>query len=345
MFDVVIGAGQGGSRIGKAVGDKFNVPVFYVNLNLGDTQDITKRVRHLFCPDEGGSGRDSVEGEKLVKKHGTELSEFLGVREIEAAEHVCLCVGGGGGSGVGFLFPILSYLSRRKKKCFVIFALPQKRERMPAEPNALRAVNRLIDSLAAGKQVHVMLVDNDHCKNLYGQDRDYWSKVNDGIASVFNPFLEAMEADQGYSTLDERELLRVLFFQGGFVDVRKLVLPEQAIPDMKEIRTSSLLCGGMDYRTTKAAIFHVVVPKSRRFAEDLGAFLDELFEFLAKKTRTTFVLNSVSYEAVKNIQVHMCLAGQTRAHALDKHLKSAQKLSDNYRQSEDVQKLDLEGLI
>lgn len=369
MFDLVLGAGQGGSRIAKAFAEAYGLLGYYFNLTDVDFSRFDVPQNHIFVLNEGGTGRDATLGEDLVREYQRGLYDFLNsIEMMPSAKHIALCIGGGGGSGTGFMFPILEFLKKRKKEVFLIFTLPQRKEGLPAQPNALRALNRLItEYIGSGidktKQIAPLLVDNDYCYDKYGQfkegnELDYWSKVNKAIAYSLRRFYALTNLEKhktyydiaaGYNSLDLREFMRILFFKEGFLDIREMVI--ESFKDVENLRSgiksSSLVNGSMDINTTKAYIVSVAIPESwkQKHAAGMNAFIEQCFDAAAKMTRTSFVLRSSYYSPkINTARVSLLLAGMTKSHGLDKHVKSAQKNVEKFKNKGAVSALNLEGL-
>jgi len=366
MLDLVIGAGQGGSRLAKVLSDTYEIEARYLNLAEVDFRNFDVPHASKFVLDEGGTGRDPELGESFVRRHRDDLYAFLEDSiTVNRARHVALCVGGGGGSGTGFLFPTLEYLIGKEKEVLLFYTLPQRREGLPAQPNAIKALNRMIETyvgrgIVKRDQIAPILIDNDYCQERYGQtsdeDEDYWSRVNRGVAMSLRRFyaLTSFEANKagidmaaGYNSLDYREFMRILFFKDGFLDVREINFSAMSeVANLSgAIKTSSLLNGSMDINTTKAYIVSVALPVAWKGQSGISDMLNVIFDSVAKMTRTPFVLRSSYYsKKLKTAKVSLLLAGMSKSHGLDKHVKSAVKNVEKFRSKGDVASLNLSGL-
>ena len=357
MIDLCIGCGQGGARIAREFSEIYEVEGRYLNLTDVDFSKFDVPRSHTFILDEGGTGRDPVVGEQAVRKHFRQVeAEVRAAVTMTKAKIVLLAVGGGGGSGVGFLFPLLEYLTAKKRQVLLVFTLPQKREGLPAQPNALKALSRLIDE-GWTQQVTTMLVDNDYCLERYGQAGvAYWGRVNRGIAFALRRFYNVtnlekhknyLDAAAGYDALDYREFLRILLYGQGFLDIREIQIDDlEDTADLTgQLRSASLLSGSMNINTTKAYIASVALPVEWRDQRNLHTRLDEVFAAVDKMTRTPYVLRSSYFNAkLRNARVSLLLAGVTRSHSLDKHLRQAEKNVAKYRGKQGVDTLDVSSL-
>ena len=369
MIDLVIGAGQGGSRIAKAFSEVYDIEGRYLNLADVDFASFTAPRHHTFVIDGKGTGRDPLVGEQLVRSNMSQVKEFIAAAiKSNKAKSVVLCVGGGGGSGTGYMFPLLDYLLSKRREIILVYTLPQKKEGLPAVPNALRSVNRLIETyigrgLPKESQIVPLLVDNDYCFEKYGEsDRSdgkgagYWSRLNEGIARALQRFYYAttlgsdqlLNAMDGYNTLDYREFLKILFFKDGFLDIREAYMshPSEAASIGKALRTSSLLSGSMNINTTKAYIVSVAIPDRWRKYAHMPEYVAEVFDSVSRLTRTPYVLKSSYFSArlEDRATVSLLLAGVTKSHSLDKHLKNALHNIEVFKSKGDCDLLDTSGL-
>jgi hypothetical protein len=364
MLDLVFGCGQGGARLAQVISEVYDIEGRYVNLTDVDFSKFEVPRASIFVLNEGGTGRDPELGERLVRKHKDKLKPFI-AESISStkAKRIALCVGGGGGSGTGFLFPLLEHLLEMKREVMLFYTLPQKREGLPAQPNAIKALNRLIETyightIEKTKQIAPLLIDNDYCYDRYGQDsnEDYWNKVNRGVAFALKRFYNITNLEKhknyidiasGYNSLDYREFLRILFFKEGFLDIREIVLqtPKDASSLRTSIKSSSLLNGSMDINTTKAYIVSVALPESWKEKAAVTPMLDIVFDSITKMTRTPFVLRSSYYsQKLKTARISLLLAGMSKSHGIDKHIKSAVKNVEKFKSKGSVGSLNLEGL-
>lgn len=364
LFDLICGLGQGGSRLAKLFSDLYEVEGRYFNLTDVDFSKFDVPKDSTFILNEGGTGRDPVVGEALVRSKIDELTTYIKqVCSKYKAKHIAVCVGGGGGSGTGFLFPIIEILLSLGKEILLFYTLPQKREGLPAQPNAIKALNRLIEDHVGKKiekqnQISLVLIDNDYCYGRYGQNSndDYWGRVNKGVAISLKRFYNITNLEKhknyidiasGYDSLDYREFMRVLFFKDGFIDIREIILdsPKDAVSIRSTIKSSSLLNGSMDINTTKAYIVSVAIPEAWKQKSGIQEMLDVVFDSVAKMTKTPFVLRSSYFnQKIQSARVSLLLAGMSRSHGLDKHINSAVKNVEKFKQKEGVSKLNIKGL-
>ncbi len=369
MLDLVLGAGQGGSRIAKAYSKVYNIDSRFFNLTDVDFSKFDAAKNEVFVLNEGGTGRDPEVGEALVKKNKDKLYKYLAdLLEGDLVKRIALCVGGGGGSGTGFMFPILDYLLSKKKNILLVYTLPQKKEGLPAQPNALRSLNRLIEGyigrgLDKSKQVSPLIIDNDYCLDRYGMFEDataeYWSKVNTAIAFSLKRFYNITNLGQhktyfdmaaGYNSLDYREFLKVLFFKEGFLDIREMAMSsiDEVSNLSNSIKSSSLVNSSMDINTTKAYLASVAIPQSwvNKYSGDkIRDFQSTCFEIAAKLTKTPWTLGSSYFSPkLQTARVSLLLAGLTKSHGLDKHIKNAMKNVQKFKDKGEVSSLSLDGL-
>ena len=366
MFDFIIGAGQGGSRVAKEFADSFECDAAYFNLSAVDFSKFEAPRNRILVIDKGGTGRNPEFGEGIVRKRFTEPREFLtGLRNFERAQFIMMCVGGGGGSGTGFMFPLLDYMLKRKKEILLVYTLPENREGIPAKPNALVSLNRLIDDYLqrdSVKKISLMPIDNDFCVRRYGHDIEedgynYWRRVNLGLVRALKRFwlmtnLEKyknyIDVASGYKGLDKNDVLRIVFSKHGFMDIREMIFEDtNADQLLQRIKTASLVFGSLDIRTTKRYAISVGIPDEWKSKEGILEFVEQIFDVVSKSTKHTpdVVRSSYFNKKLSRIHVSMLLAGLSKSHGLEKIVKSAVKDVKRLKNKGDVEKLDLSDLM
>lgn len=363
MIDLVLGLGQGGSRLAKEFSDVYDVQGRYMNLTRVDFSKLKVPRNHILLFEYGGSGKDPRVGEYIVRHNVDSLYSFLDdALQATNARRVAICVGGGGGSGTGFMFPTIEYLQKRRiGNILLVYTMPLKAEGMPTKPNALIALNRVIEKYigrgkAKSKQVAPLLIDNEFCINKYGENRGggFWKRLNRGVVYALKRFYNLTDLEHfknyvdmtsGYGALDYREFMKILFFKEGLLDVREVTFETPDASQLgKSLKTSSLVFGSLDIRTSKAYIVSLAVPelwRSRRIVE----FTEEVFKIVAKLTKTPYVLRSSYYNSkLTNAKLSILAAGMNKSHGLDKILKQTAKDVEKFRSKEDMQPLDLSKL-
>lgn len=364
MVNLVIGAGQGGCRLAKQFSETYEVEGRYMNLTRVDFSKLQVPRNHILLFRYGGTGRDPQIGEAMVRKNADALHPFLAeALESNKARRVALCVGGGGGSGVGFMFPTLEYLLEKGVQVLLLYTMPLRAEGMPAGPNALIALNRLIDKyighgLAKDKQVAPLLIDNEFCISRYGimgSTANYWQRVNKGVVYSLKRFYNLVDlehfknyvdATSGFNALDYREFLKILFFKEGFLDIREVQFEEPQIGALgKTLKTSSLVFGSLDIRTCKAYIVSLAIPELWRSRNDIVAFTEDVFDSVARSTKTPFSLKSSYFNSrIVNARLSILAAGMNKSHGLDKILKQAASDVEKFKAKGDVETFDVSGL-
>lgn len=357
MVDYIIGAGQGGCRLAKVFGEEFEAPSCYLNFAGVDFSQLDIDEATMLLMEAGGTGRDPVVGTKLAKEYRDVITVFLDKQfpNINDEDKVIICVGGGGGSGSGMLPVIIDWSLKQKLSVLVVMTLPEKREGLPAKPNALRTLNMMIKRYLETDKITAMVIDNDYALGCYGNSGadagDYWSDVNMGIVSALKRFWYLTNLEQftnyidvtaGYGALDERELLRVLYTKGGFIDLREFVCDE---PDVEVARTAkfkSLIFGNLDIASAKSYIVTVGFPPSMKDDERVHVFLDKLFMKLQRITKTPFVLRSSHFNTqLTEIHVNVLLGGVGKSHGLKKIIAQTVKDVEKYKEKGGIEEMDL----
>ena len=247
----------------------------------------------------------------------------------------------------------------------MLYTLPLKSEGLPAKPNALLTLNRLISKYIGhgvknDRQVAPILIDNEFCLMKYGVGEagtGYWDSMNRAIAAALYRFYILTDLKMyknftnmvaGFNSLDYREFLRVFFFKGGFIDIREVTIPLQSELSQfgKELKTSSLVFGSFDLRTSKAYIASLALPVSwLNRSVDVNAITSEIFSVVAKRVRTPYVLKSSYYSSsIEEAKLSLLVAGLSKSHGLEKILRQTAKDVAKFRDKGDVELLDLTSL-
>ena len=363
MIDLILGCGQGGSRLAKEFSNVYNVPGRYMNLTKVDFSKLEVQRNRTLIFEYGGSGRDPYVGERVVRHRMKDVEAFLddAIRSTKA-RRVALCVGGGGGSGIGFMFPIIEHLQKRRiKDILLIYTMPLKAEGMPTKPNALIALNKIIERYighgkAKDKQVALLLVDNEFCIGKYGdRGSSFWGRLNKGVAYALKRFYNLTNLEHfknyvdmatGYSALDYREFMKILFFKEGLLDVREVAFKTPDTSELgKTFKTSSLVFGSLDIRTSKAYIVSLAIPELWRSNKRMAEFTDEVFKIIAKMTKTPYVLRSSYFNSkIVCAKLSILAAGLNKSHGLDKIIGQTLKDVEKFKAKGDLEEFDLSGL-
>lgn len=358
MIDVVIGAGQGGCRIAKMFSEEFGVPVGYLNFARVDFSQLNVPKKQMLLIDAGGTGRNPVIGEKLARKSASKITQFLEEKlPISKNSRVILCVGGGGGSGAGMMFTVIRYLLKKKVDILLLYTLPERSEGLPAKPNSLRSLNKIISRYLESDKITCLVVDNSFCVGRFGTDSvgaetgGYWSNVNRGIVQGLHRFLVLTNLDNwtnyidvtlGYAALDEQELTRILYMKGGFIDLREFVCSTPDLELAKSAKFRSLVFANLDIGSTKGYIVTVGFPYKMRDDVRVHQFLDIIFKKLQRVTKTTFVLRSSHFNReIDEIRVNVLLSGLVKSHGLKKIVGQTVKDVAKYKDKDKIEELDL----
>jgi len=359
MFDFVIGLGQGGGRIGATFGKGFNIPTVYMNLAGVDFTHIDAPKANILVFEEGGTGRDPQFGERMVRESFDGVVNFLDCRKFNDAEYVLVCVGGGGGAGIGFMFPILEYLTYIKKEVFLVYTLPEKREGIPTKPNALEALDKLIVKYLQKEKISVLLIDNDYCVKRYGNGAgfDYWGAVNAGVVTSLKRFWLLTELDRfsasidvasGYKALDKNDIRRILFSKTGYIDLRQLSFTsaEDDGALARYIRESSQIFGSLDIRTTKRYVISIGIPEHWKNLKGTLEFVESVFQAVSKATRHTPDTIRCSYfnKKLDALQVNLLLSGMARGKGIDRMIRGAERDRERLEARGHVERLELENI-
>lgn len=357
MIDFVLGAGQGGCRIAKVFSEEFEVRSAYLNMAKVDFSQLGVSKDASLLLDEGGTGRDPSVGEKIARRYHKRIIEFMENENIEEKSNVIFTVGGGGGSGAGLMNTLLDFLLRLHCNILLIYTLPEKREGLPSKPNALNSLNKVIQKYIIPKKITAMIVDNDFCVKRFGNNnkdtetQGYWNDVNMGIVrglmrfwylTNFEQFTNFVDVNAGYGALDGRELNRILYHKGGFLDLRAFSCSSLDIEVAKQARFQSKIFGNLDIGTTKQYIVTIGFPYKMKTDKRVPAFMNAIFSKLERVTKTSFVLRSSHFnKKLTKIRVNVLLSGLIQSHGLKKIIHQTALDIDKYRNLAGVEVLDL----
>lgn len=362
LFDYVVGAGQGGCRIAKTFQDHFNdVDVCFMNLAKVDFSQLNVSKGLSLILNAGGSGRNPDVGEKIAKQNKDAIEMFLENQfpNMRKNDRVAVCIGGGGGSGAGMMYIVLEWLLRRKADILLIYTLPEKSEGLPAKPNALKSLNKIIKEYLEADKLTAMVVDNSFCAERFGYSGehdlgDYWSDINQGIVkglrrfyylTNLDHFSEYIDVNTGYGALDERELIRVMFAKGGFIDLRECRISNLDIEAAENAVFKSLIFGNLDIGSTKSYIATIGFPNYMRNNPNVSVFTETIFKRLEKITKTSFVLRSTHFnKSINEIKINILLSGLIKSHGLKKIVNQTVKDVARYKAKGGIESLDLNGL-
>lgn len=354
MFSKVIGLGQGGCRIANSFQKTFEILALYLNFTNVDFSKFRGSGKRLII-ETGGTGRDPKLGQKFARSNKDEIEEFL-LHNIKEEEEICVCIGGGGGSGCGMSIVVLDFLVKLKAKIFVIYTLPENRERLPAKPNALRVLNVLIQKYISSGKISMLLIDNEFSANKYDSVGYRFKGINKMIPKVFKRFFNIVNLSEGhnyinfsdgYNSLDKNELKKVMFFSNGFTDMRIINLDTSAlklsdIELKKQIRSSSLFTGSFNINTSKVALVVIGIPDILKESKRINIFVEKIFKLIGSMTKAPYVFDSSYYDSrLDKISINIMLGGLTKSKALTSLINQAVRDKNKYENKGSLEKLDL----
>lgn len=359
MFKIIIGLGQGGNRIADCFQQTFETDALFLNFASVDFSKF-KGVGKKLIMETGGTGRDPFLGREFARENKDTIEEFLSENIQYIDEEICVCIGGGGGSGSGMAEVVINFLIKEAKaNIFIIYTLPEKKEKLPAKPNALKILNILIEKYISSGRASMLLVDNEYSANRYKSDGFRFNGVNKILPKAFKRFHNItslsnkhnyIDFSEGYNSLDAEELKKVMYYSHGFTDVRIMTLDIAAMKFedskiKKEIRSSSLFIGSFDINTSKIALVVISIPDELRGGKRINPFIEKLFKLIGAVTKAPYVFNSSYYDKrVKKITVSIMLGGLTKSKALNSLINQAIKDKSVLDNKDDIETLDLTGI-
>jgi hypothetical protein len=362
VIDYTVGLGQCGTSLAKVFAEEFEAPSCFINLATIDFSQSGIPKSAILAIDEGGTGRNPLVGEKLALEHKPQIIKFLEHQfpELGKSNRIVICAGLGGGSGAGLLHTVVNWAISKKADALIVVTLPQDSEGIPAKPNALSSLNKIIGKYMKPAKASVLVVDNQFALERYGTEEDdgdvgaYWSRVNLGVVrsliryrnlTDLEQHMNALDIAAGVGSVDERELVRVLFHKGGMLDIRECACKSPDVELVKDMQFKSLVFGNLDIGTTKGYVVAVGFPYSMRNDERVPDFLDAVYAKLARITKTPFVLRSSHFnKKSKAIRINVLLSGLTKSKGLNKIISSTAKAATKYNDKGSIEKMDLTAI-
>lgn len=281
----IIGCGQCGTRLGLKF-ERFNVDTFYINSDEHDIRGTFIDPKKLLLLGIDGTGGKPSVGEELLKNNWKDVEIFIN-NNIDP-QKLTLVVGGlGGGTGGSALPTVLEYLIHKKISTGCLATLPPRIQGMLPSNNALRTLKALMEL----KINMFILADNEYLITKKGIGDDWWDEVNNTIAvevkSIFDLLRVGKISQKGIGSIDKAEVLRILQYGNGFVDIRTKYFTHSDFKTIEEGQKNkvldslfvSSLVEGYQYKTTLAYLVGVDVPKKKIFTKEAKEIFD-----IVKKT-------------------------------------------------------------
>jgi len=266
----IIALGQCGCRIAKEF-NKIGFESCYINSDTVDMRNLNVPKDKILMLGTTGSGRSPVKGKNIIERNFDKFTSFID-RNIRQDKLNLFIIGLGGGTGGGMILPALEYVNQKGVKTGIIATLPAKMAGMLDMDNALRCLKDL-------KNIETnmfLLADNEYLINKVGLSADWWEKINYYIlrklAIVFDLLRENKTSQSGVGSIDEGELLRILQYGRGFLDVRDVYLSipgEISLPDaeLKKRLFEPGLIPGYKYSDTLFYLINIDVPGIGGYAD------------------------------------------------------------------------------
>lgn len=258
----IVGLGQCGSRIGSEF-ERIGIPVLYANSDEVDVRGMKVDQAKLLLVERTGTGGSPTKGRQMYEKHSQEFESFY-LENLVKTKLVIFIVGLGGGSGSGFLIPSIEFLQSTGYKVGVIATLPPKMLGMLAMDNAMRVLQQL-------REIELSLfiiADNEHLLQRIGISTTWWQEINYYIVSqiivAFDICREGKTSHSGIGSIDEGEVLRILQYGKGLLDIKEVYFKSAEInmtdDEIKERIFSQTMLPGLNYRETLAYMINIDTP-------------------------------------------------------------------------------------
>jgi len=272
MLDIfnICSVGQCGCKIGWEFA-KLGFSTCYINSDVVDMRDFGAPEDKILLLDTTGSGRSPAKGRAILEKHFDKFAAFMD-KNLKPNSINLFIIGLGGGTGGGMALPAIEYAQKKGMKVGLLATLPAKMSGMLDMDNAMRSLKELKDA-----SINMFILsDNEHLMNTVGLSTEWWQKINYFIlkkmAVIFDLLRENKTSQAGIGSIDKGELLRVLQYGQGLLDVRDIYLSipgEVALTDeeLKKRLFEPGLISGYKYSDTLFYIVNVDVPKQGGFTE------------------------------------------------------------------------------
>jgi hypothetical protein len=129
------------------------------------------------------------------------------------------------------------------------------------------------------------------------------------------------------------------------MDIRSINFEAPDASDLPALlKSSSLVFGNLDIKTTKAYLVSIALPASWQ-GKRISEFEDEVFQSIRKATKTTFTFHSSFYsKKLKHAVVRILASGISKSKGIEKMLKGAVKDTTKYKSKEGITSFDLSNL-
>jgi cell division GTPase FtsZ len=269
LFNIIC-AGQCGCRIGKEFA-KLGFTVCYINSDVIDMRAFGAPEDKVLLLDTTGSGRSPIKGRAILENNFHAFAEFMD-KNLQPGVMNLFIIGLGGGTGGGMALPAIEYTVKKGMKAGLLATLPARMAGMLDMNNALHSLRELKEAPLS----MFILADNDYLINNVGLSTEWWQKINYFIlkkmAVIFDLLRENKTSQAGVGSIDKGELMRILQYGQGLLDVRDIYLNipgDVALTDeeLKQRLSEPGLISGYKYSDTLFYLVNVDIPKQGGFTE------------------------------------------------------------------------------
>lgn len=302
----IISLGECGARIGLTFEKQDTI---YLNFASTDFKHLPIDPEYKLLLSGEGSGRDPNFGLQFAEGYAHKIGSFLDYHIEPEDNQIVIAVGLSDGSGTGLFFTVAKHLlsTNPNRKILLIGTSPQKEEYLPANHNFLMTFNKLVTSYLQYNKIGCLLVDNDYMIQQFGiSSKGYWDHVNKEIVNIFKNVEKLADHKSDFSSLDSKEIQRILF-SGGLLDIQKAEVKFGEEIDRKMFK--SLYNPNLKLSSARAVVIAVALPHSLKNNKKTPEYVDHLLKTINKMTKTSFVLRSVYYDDVSNVEINLLLSG------------------------------------
>ncbi len=340
-----IGSGQCGGRIVRAFYDLGYKKTIAVNTTKQDLELLNIPEEQKFLMDIGsaGAGKDMNRGKDAAVQYRQEIFDLA--RKVFGqtnVDHIMIAVGAGGGTGSGSAIPLVEIARRYvkyigigdpKKKVGVIMTLPTDGEASSptVAENAWKTAMALSELAEKGEISPLIIIDNNKIKKLYAglTVKDFWPKINNTVAGLFNIFNTLSSLSSQYTTFDATDYRSIIECGGcsimGLTSVAKFDTEQSISSAVKDNLTKTLLAEGFDLPS--ATVLGSIAVGGKTIMESVAGLQDNLnygFDILTNLCGNATVHRGI-YEDNKNtLRVYTIIGG------LDRPTARIDRLTENF---------------
>lgn len=331
----VIGLGQAGTRISRLF-DKFGVNTYYANSDEIDFRGMNIEQSKMLIIEGSGTGCSITKGLKMVDSHKDEFTDFLDKGLSEDKLNLFI-FGLGGGSGSSMSITAVKHSLDKGYRTGILTVLPSKMlGGMVGIDNAVKALKILKDY-----PVHTfMMADNEHLIANKENSKDWWATINNEIFNCFSSSFEIIKAGKtsqlGVGSIDKGELMRILQYGKGAVDMRTFYLAQEELQQedcIKNLLNKPQLTTGYNYKDSLSYIVNIDTPVFGSYSEIATQIIEQASKYFGSgiSKMGMFVDPTLS----DNVRITFINAGMKLPKVVTKDMKVFNRETEKFNKKKD----------